>query len=110
MHRQRTVIVTLSPGVIDMSVCTDIGTQNLRFRLDAERALFFLWGWSTGMADFSLPSLVARAFTYVLSDGVLSTHVATCWVISFRLHGTQDYKSVWYLEWLRSSSWPGPGG
>ena len=54
------------------------------------------------MADFSLPSLVARAFTYVLSDGVLSTHVATCWVISFRL---QDTKSVWYQEWPGTHSW-----
>ena len=68
-----------------MSVCTEVGTQNLRFRLDAERALFFLGGWSTGMADFSLPSLVARKFTYVLSDGLLSSHLATCWGIIFRL-------------------------
>ena len=42
------------------------------------------------MTDFSLPILVTRYFTYVLSDGGLSSHVATCWVISFPLHGTQQ--------------------
>ena len=57
------------------------------------------------MADFSLPSLMARKFTYVLSDGVLCSLVATCWVISFRLHGSQDTKSVWYQEWPGTHSY-----
>ena len=57
------------------------------------------------MADFSLPSLAARKFTYILSDCELSTHVATCWGISFRLHGTHDTKSVWYQEWPGTHSW-----
>ena len=57
------------------------------------------------MTDSSLPILVVRSFTYVLSDGGLSSHVATCWVISFRLHGTQDTKSVWYQEWPGTRSY-----
>jgi hypothetical protein len=57
------------------------------------------------MTDFSLPILVARYFTYVLSDGMLCSLVATCWVISFRLHGSQDTKSVWYQEWPGTHSW-----
>ena len=57
------------------------------------------------MTDFSLPILVVRSFTYVLSDGVLCSLVATCWVISFRLHGTHDTKSVWYQEWPGTHSW-----
>ena len=42
--RARTVLVTLSPGVIHMSVCTEIFTQNLRFRLGCRTSTIFPWG------------------------------------------------------------------